>query len=593
VSDRIQRAAARRRRERGAIQFATPSVILLAIFVAALAVDVGRLAWNKRQLQEVADIAALDAMRAFGQCRENSGDPVAAAQASAVRNGYDGNLAATPNKVEIGSVSTQADGVRKFTAGGVAATATAVRVFATRQVPFTMIASALLPGEATLQAEAVAAREAIGSLSAGSFAARFDTGDSPAWNGTLGPLLGGNVALSAVSYQGLADANFALGDLVAAANVGSLEELLDLELSAPEYLNLLADALSDGGGESSVVATLNALAGSIDAALSVTLGDILDVTAGAGDAAFDAQLNALDMLAVGAQVARGDAAVLIDPLGVTVPGLLSATAQLRIVQAPRIALPGPPGKDASGEWNTEVRTGQVRMAINLNLGNHSILGISVPVGADLFVEAAQTAAHLDAIDCADASDPVHRVVVGAEPGLVRLGLGKYPDFMNSPDPEPSKFADVKLSLPLLGTIKVAEVTGFSDIPFQSAGIDLDFTGPFVPQIDEPSEDNTQTVGTPLGDGISNALATLIANSDVQVVAVGAVSLSASQVTSATGGVTNLLEPVLTALDEPLTSIFDALGISLGGADITILSLGSGRDPDPDDRDPALQPALAR
>jgi uncharacterized membrane protein len=84
-------------------------VILLAIFVARAGGRRGALAWNKRELQEVADLAAIDAMRAFGQCREDSGDPVAAAQASAVRNGYDGNLAAAPNQVEIGNVST-ADG---------------------------------------------------------------------------------------------------------------------------------------------------------------------------------------------------------------------------------------------------------------------------------------------------------------------------------------------------------------------------------------------------------------------------------------------------------------------------------------------------
>ena len=62
-----------------------------------------------------------------------------------------------------------------------------------------------------------------------------------------------------------------------------------------------------------------------------------------------------------------------------------------------------------------MRTGQVRMAITLKLPALSLLG-SQTVWAKLFVEAAQTQAHLAAIDCADASDPVHRVVVDAEPG---------------------------------------------------------------------------------------------------------------------------------------------------------------------------------
>ena len=36
--------------------------------------------------------------------------------------------------------------------------------------------------------------------------------------------------------------------------------------------------------------------------------------------------------------------------------------------------------------------------------------------------------------------------------------------------------------------------------------------------------------------------------------------------------TNLLQPVLTVLDDPLIDLFNVLGVSLGGADITVLSL---------------------
>ena len=41
-------------------------------------------------------------------------------------------------------------------------------------------------------------------------------------------------------------------------------------------------------------------------------------------------------------------------------------------------------------------------------------------------------------------------------------------------------------------------------------------------------------------------------------------------------VTNALQPVLTGLDAQLTGLFDALGISLGGADITVMSLNAGQ-----------------
>ena len=340
--------------------------------------------------------------------------------------------------------------------------------------------------------------------------------------------------------------------------------------------------LSDGG-DASLAAALTGIAGGADAGLTVTLGDVLDIAAGVSDAAFDARLNAFDMLDVGAQVARGDSAIVLDN-ALDLPGVSTST-RLRIVQAPRIAV-GPPGQDADGNWNTVVRTGQVRMAITMGLGNIPLFGFQRALSLDLFVEAAQTEAHLDAIDCADASDPVHRVVVGAEPGLVRLGIGYFPDFENSPDPVASDL--VKVRLPILG--EVAKVTGYADIPFQSAGIDLHFEGPFVPQIDAPSEDNTQTVGTPLGDGVSNALSTLLSNADLDVVTLLGLGLSLGQATTALSAVTNALQPVLTLIDDPLIDLLNSLGVTLGGADVTILSLeaDAGR-PEPG----VDQPALAR
>src|SRR6185503_2673825 len=102
-------------------------------------------------------------------------------------------------------------------------------------------------------------------------------------------------------YQSLANATFTVGDLMASADVASLDELLALELTGSEYLSLLGDTLSDGG-DSSAAAVLMSLAGSVGAGVSLTLGDMIDAAAGLGDDAFDAQLNALDMLAVGAQV---------------------------------------------------------------------------------------------------------------------------------------------------------------------------------------------------------------------------------------------------------------------------------------------------
>jgi uncharacterized membrane protein len=139
---------------------------------------------------------------------------------------------------------------------------------------------------------------------------------------------------------------------------------------------------------------------------------------------------------------------------------------------------------------------------------------------------------------------------------------------------------------------VATITGFADVPFQSAGIDLRFDGPFVPQIDVPSEDNSQTVGTPLGDGVTNALATLLANAELEVVVLNPPGLSLGQTTTVLDGVTNVLQPALTAIDDQLLDLFNALGLTLGGADVTILWVGPNKPGDPS-RYPLGVPSLAR
>ncbi len=569
------RPSPRDRRRAGAIQYAVPAALILTMIVGALAVDVGRMSWNKRELQSIADIAAIDAMREFGQCRETLGDPIAAAQASAARNGYPGDLTQPPNVVEVGGIAS-VGGVREFTAGGPAATATAVRVFATRSVPFTLIAGAFLPGQASLSAEAVATREAYASIQAGSFAARVDSDDSELLDQVFGGLLGGNVAVDALGYERLLGATLSVGDLVTAAGVGGVDELLALQLPANQYLELVADAVADGGN-AAAAAVLNDVAAVADGSRVVEIAAVRDVVPGAGAPAREALLNAFDMLDVGAQVAVGDNAVVIDPLAATVPGVASTSMRLRIVQSPRIAV-GPPGRDADGAWLTSVRTGQVRMALEIRLLNGIALLGPEPLNVDVFVEGAPTVAHLDAIDCADADDPVHRVVVGAEPGLVRLGIGHYPNFDTSPDPVPSELVSVVVPLPLLPDPTV-KVTAAADVPFQSSPQDLRYDGPFRPAIDEVSEDNTQTVGTPLGDGMSNALSSLLSQTtlDVEVLG-GGLPVAEGEVLTAAS---DLLGPVLTQLDGPMTSLFAMLGIHVGGADVTVLSLN------------ADQPSLAR
>src|SRR5690606_34993650 len=105
-----------RHKQRGAIGLFAVMTLMIAVLFVTLVVDTGRLWMQKRQLQSIADIAAIEAGRSLG-CDQDIANVRAAAQAAAVANGFNGTLASAPNIVELGSVTTNAANVRQFVSG--------------------------------------------------------------------------------------------------------------------------------------------------------------------------------------------------------------------------------------------------------------------------------------------------------------------------------------------------------------------------------------------------------------------------------------------------------------------------------------------
>lgn len=119
-----------RARQRGAIGVLGSLVLALGVLFMALSVDSGRLFLEQRRLQKIADSAALDASRALcGAAAADLAAVRAAAQASALRNGYGGNVSTEPGIVQVGNTSPDAAGLRQFT-GAALESATAVQVTA-------------------------------------------------------------------------------------------------------------------------------------------------------------------------------------------------------------------------------------------------------------------------------------------------------------------------------------------------------------------------------------------------------------------------------------------------------------------------------
>lgn len=548
-------------RQRGAIGIFGVVTLMLAVLFTALVVDSGRLWMQQRHLQTIADIASIQGARQL-TCNVTAADVLPQAQAAAVANGYDGNLADSPNVVEMVDITTDASGVRQYTAGG----SEAVRVYATRTVPASLVLGGLFGNTVTLNAQAVSrADPAIAAFSAGSFAARIDTENSVLLNALLGELLGSSLSLDVLSYQGIASTHVTLNDLLAASGqVGGLESLLDTSISLADWMDIMATAVAQSGtANAAAVAGMNQIASAAVSNASVKLGDILDVATPDAEAAGKVGINALSLITSAAMIANGNNAISL-PLGVNVPPITSINAQVDVIEPPKIAI-GPIGNDGNGNLCTTLTTAQVEATVNVET-DLTLAGIGVHLDLVLAASVAQGSAGLS--DIQTASDSV-QVNIDANPGIASVNLTNASG---------AGGARVYATLPLVGYAEIATLS--MNVPVQPPAPEtLTF------EVDMPVGQNlpqTQTVDSPLGDSLANALDAPI---QVSALSVSNLPLVNAVVNPIINNVLNLLvtpivQPLVVAIGETfLEPLFEVLGLQLGGMDLTLQGLQI-RQPEP-------------
>ncbi len=377
-----RRSATRRTRAQSRGGVSILMVVLLAtIGMAALvSIDVGHVFYRQRQLQSVADMAALAAAQQLRRADSNAamtGRALAAAQASAGQNGFTGtareDCSASPGGEDGMAVcagvwnpndaAAPADG-RHFRGSFDPArlSPNAVRVVVSQTVP---ILFGLPGGDARrLRAEAIGnASPPVAAFSVGSGLLNFESSRS-----ALALLLGNAISLSAADWQGLVDTRVTLDQLRLEAGVGTVDELLNADLSLTRFYELVLRA---AGKESLLNAMLGGMPANLDAralAAGLTVGKVVDlgVLAPAMSSAADVGLNVAEMLMLAAQVANKGAAV---DLAGAVPLLPGTQLALSIVEPPQMAV-GPVQRSSTDPmgWKTTARTSQVDLGIQLSLG---------------------------------------------------------------------------------------------------------------------------------------------------------------------------------------------------------------------------------
>ena len=643
----------RPRRQRGAAAVSTAILMVALIALLALGVDVGRLYYGQRDLQRLANIAALDATRVLSGCASGTGVPgtpaavAAEMQASLLRNA--GSLQGLTSNVEIGretagGASDNGTGLLNFeTLPSGSPRLNAVRVQLSREAPRRLLLG--VTGDArTLSAYSVASQRALAGFDVGSGTLGLNTRESALLNPLVESLLcpsgsaacTGAINLDVADFNGLANAQLSLGDLIAGASgagldVDSVAELMALELTLPEWLGVLGEALetavdASGGAVSSEVADLvRGLAGAAEPGTRYGLGSLLGLTGTALSGPTDAALAAVPfvdarslVMALG-QAAHVGAPLEIRGLGLDVPGVATVKAYLEVIEPPQA------GFGAAGTEAATARTQQVELKVRVAAGSvlsglksgieglinglltlGSIVGVSntvavlptdLALGVDVAVAGAT--AQLDQLLCpargtGNDGMPVARLSTTTSGAQIRVGT--FSSSATAPAPLTATgtlpLASIAIDASCVG-LKLGSTCLGVNLGTSQTQLNLGFTAVDVAQgsrttladvtdytlqadssppeylAENPSAGrNPQTVGSPVNAAVSLGL------SSVNTGGTGLTGTLTGLVSNVVNGVSNtLLAPLLGVVNDLGSEVIDPLlanlGLRLGTATVTV------------------------
>lgn len=530
----------RRSRQRGAIAMMTAFFLMLGIICLVLVVDTGRLYFEQRRLQRIADTTALDTATQGGLCNVSNGPSLLdLATASASRNGFTESLSTAPNRVQGGYLET-VDGLRVFTEDS--SRPEAVHVVLGRSVPASIIAGGLFGGTVNMQVQATAQRVPIATFSVGSTLLSIDTQKSALLNPLLNGLLGTHLALDAVSYQGIANADVNVLELLQAAGligskitVGTIDQALNTNISVASFINSTVNVLAQ-----KQVAGVNLLSSQLVGISNATikLADILNVDSAPGLAqeALKANVNVLEVLVAAAMAANHNNAVALNL------GVAGISAKLRVIEPPQIAV-GLPGMEG-GQWRTKAKTAQIKLTVG---ANSSVLGL-IAADLGLSVSVAQGEAWFEEARCRTLATGKTDINLGGQTGLATVALT---------DNSGSGNAKVQVGIGLIPLVKAD--LGLSTTVGTSGVRNIDY------EIENKKEELPMKQTMSSGNGIATSLSKLTVTVTYPLVVDLGLVTNAIKGLVVDGIVNNVLNPVVT----PLLSL---LGVQPGVMDVMLIDV---------------------
>ena len=360
-------------------------------------------------------------------------------------------------------------------------------------------------------------------------------------------LLGANVSLSAVDYNGLVAADvdvFAFLDALATElhiSAGTYADVLAAKADSGQISAALADVL-DGTDRAAATVLAKGLGGNgtLPVGKLISLGAWAQKSIGSGLGATFAKVSALELLAASAALSDGTHQLALN-LGAAVPGLVGIDTTLEIGEPPQGA-----GFYAFGPSGTLVRTAQVRLKFLATLGGGLAL-LNAGVRLPLSLEVASAEAGVESATCPGDGQTNGSARIWVKPGIARLLLG---------DAGSSQIVNVAGLLTVNATAPVELVSPDRRI--------LTFT---------PAEIAAGTVKTVQTSGfVQGMVAGLIGGLSLDIRVQGLGLLPKAVLDAA---IRTLLAPLAPVLDKTIDMLLATLGLKLGEADERVYAVTCG------------------
>ena len=550
----------------GSNQFGNVSTIVavfapLAAVLTALAVDAGLIASKQRQLQGLADLAAISAARDVENAEQVARLTLALNGFSGARLGdvEGGELTreledrySEQVKVETGSYSADPEVAytQRFVPG--TGTVNAVRVTLKEEEP--RYFSKLLGRRELISVTGTAAISSEAAMSIGSRLVGLEDGLA---NAMLSALTGSNISLSVMDYRGLARADVDLLEFfdVLATNVDldavTFDQVLDADVSLADIVDAMADVNDDTVG---VAASLRSVAGARGVADIVVplramfdLGSAADARLGTPMEGLDLHAGVLEMLTAAAMVANGDRQIDLD-LDLDLAGLASVDVALLVGERPQSST----WFALSEQGRAVVSTAQTRLFLEVNVHGLGLLHRDL-LRLPIYAELASAEARIVNVVCESGEDRARRVDVDVQPGILTLRIadldGDLVAISETQEFEPAHILHTGL-LDVDASAEVAIVSPESQrLRFYRSTIDRG----------EPLTVSTR-------DALAEALENAVRDLDLDVRLLGISLISTDSLQSL---IADILAEVVSPVDTLIFDLASMLGLGLGEADVWV------------------------